>query len=189
MIFYKYSVLPRLVRMRTIKLTSFLIKKNPIILSNFLRFLAIWAGKTLIWNNCDTALMNYLHLPQSIKKSYKGCTILVEGVRTFREGVLIEEGALTEVVRCVSNLSLSCWHKNLSSFRLVCVTRNSQFFLESSTLLVLSKLRNPDFFFLKIGRFCWQKGVFHVLNINIICFHILIQYIYLIHSNSTRGSS
>ena len=28
-------------------------------------------------------------------------TILVEGVRTIREGVLIEEGALTEVVRYV----------------------------------------------------------------------------------------
>ena len=27
------------------------------------------------------------------------CTILVEGVRTIREGVLIEEGALTKVVR------------------------------------------------------------------------------------------
>ena len=31
-------------------------------------------------------------------KSYKGRMLLVEGVRTIREGVLIKEGALTEVV-------------------------------------------------------------------------------------------
>ena len=30
-------------------------------------------------------------------------TILVEGVRTIREGLLIEEGALTEVVRYFGN--------------------------------------------------------------------------------------
>ena len=52
-------------------------------------------------------LIGYLYLPKSIKKGNGGVlierahyyTILVEGVRTIREGVLIDEGALTEVVR------------------------------------------------------------------------------------------
>ena len=32
--------------------------------------------------------------------------VIVEGVRTIREGILIEEGALTDVVRYISNLLL-----------------------------------------------------------------------------------
>ena len=46
----KSTVLPRLVRMRTIKLLSFLIK-NPLILSNFLRFFAFLSREILIWNS------------------------------------------------------------------------------------------------------------------------------------------
>ena len=50
------------------------------------------------------------YLPQSTKKVNGGVlierthyyTILVEGFRTIREGLLIEEGALTEVVRYIS---------------------------------------------------------------------------------------
>ena len=53
------------------------------------------------------ALIDYLYLPKSIKKVNGGVlierahyyTALVDGVRTIQEGVLIEEGALTEVVR------------------------------------------------------------------------------------------
>ena len=49
-------------------------------------------------------LIDYLYLPKIISKVNSGIlierahyhTILVEGVRTIREGVLIEEGALTE---------------------------------------------------------------------------------------------
>ena len=52
-------------------------------------------------------LINYLILPKSIINVNGGVliervhyfTILVEGVRTIQEGVLIEKGALTEVVR------------------------------------------------------------------------------------------
>ena len=54
------TVLPRLVRRRTIKLMSFLIKKNPLILSNFLRFLSFFSRETLIWNSYDT---DKLYLP------------------------------------------------------------------------------------------------------------------------------
>ena len=42
------QVLSSLVRRRTIKLMSFLIKKRPLILSNFLRFLAFFSRETLI---------------------------------------------------------------------------------------------------------------------------------------------
>ena len=42
------TVLPRLVRRRTIKLMSFLIEKRPLILSNFLSFLAFFSREALI---------------------------------------------------------------------------------------------------------------------------------------------
>ena len=42
------TVLPRLVRRRTIKLMSFLIKKITLILNNFLRFLAFFSREALI---------------------------------------------------------------------------------------------------------------------------------------------
>ena len=52
-------------------------------------------------------VINYLYLLKSVQKVIRDVLverahyyiILVEGVRTIREGVLIEEGALTEVVR------------------------------------------------------------------------------------------
>ena len=55
-------------------------------------------------------LIDYIFLLKSIKNINEGVlierahylTILVEGVLTILEGVLIEEGALTEVVRYVS---------------------------------------------------------------------------------------
>ena len=51
-------------------------------------------------------LINYLYLSKSIQKVNRGVlierayyyTILLEGVRSIRESVLIEGGALTEVV-------------------------------------------------------------------------------------------
>ena len=43
-------------------------------------------------------------------------TILLEGDRTIREGVLIEGGALTEVVRYVIHLILENGDLNLHSF-------------------------------------------------------------------------
>ena len=53
--------------------------------------------------------MNYLYLPKNNKKVNWGVLIerayyytsLVAWFRTIREGVLIEEGALTEVVRYI----------------------------------------------------------------------------------------
>ena len=71
---------------------------------NFLTFLN---REPLIWNSCNT---DRLSLPtQKYKKVNVGVlierahyhTILAKGIRTFREGVLIEEGALTDVVRYV----------------------------------------------------------------------------------------
>ena len=55
-------------------------------------------------------LIIYFYLPKSIQEVQRGVlierahyyTILVEVVRTIREGVLIEEGALTEVVQYCS---------------------------------------------------------------------------------------
>ena len=51
-------------------------------------------------------LINYLHLSKSVQKDHSGVLIervhyytIVKEVRTIREGVLIQEGALTEVVR------------------------------------------------------------------------------------------
>ena len=49
-----YTVLPRLVRMRTIKLTSFFLWKKIPILSNFLRFLALLSRESLIWKSYNT---------------------------------------------------------------------------------------------------------------------------------------
>ena len=55
-------------------------------------------------------MIKYLYLPKSIKNVNRGVlierahhyTIIVEGVRTIREGVLFEEGTLTEVVRYIT---------------------------------------------------------------------------------------
>ena len=44
----KGTVLPRLVRRRTVKLISFFDKKRPLILSNFLRFVSFLSRETLI---------------------------------------------------------------------------------------------------------------------------------------------
>ena len=74
-------------------------------------FLTILNRETLIWNSSVT-LIDYVYrpyLPKSIKKVNEGVlierahyyTILAEGVRTNREGVLIVEGALTEVLRYI----------------------------------------------------------------------------------------
>ena len=93
--------------MRIIKIVfiSKFFDKKPLILSNFLRFLAFLSKETLIWNSFNT---DNVSLPtQKHSKASRGVlierahyyTILVEGVRTIREGALIEEGALTEVVR------------------------------------------------------------------------------------------
>ena len=64
-------------------------------------FLTFLSRETLIWNCCTTrALIDYFTYPKALKK-YKTRVILVEGVRSIREGVLIEESTLTEVVRQV----------------------------------------------------------------------------------------
>ena len=55
-------------------------------------------------------LIIYFYLPKSIQEVQRGVlierahyyTILVEGVRTIREGLLIEGAALTEVVRYIN---------------------------------------------------------------------------------------
>ena len=61
--------------------------------------------ETLILNNYDTD-KSYPHTTKH-SNSYLGCILLKEGVRTIREGVLMEEGALTEVVRYVYSVSLA----------------------------------------------------------------------------------
>ena len=89
---------------KSIVVEKFLSQKT-LIWSNFLNFLTFLRRKTLIWNSCKTNRSSF-HT-KSIRKVNGGVlverahyyTILVEGVRTIREGVLIEEGALTEVHR------------------------------------------------------------------------------------------
>ena len=57
-------------------------------------------------------LIYYLYLIKSILNVHRGVqmerahyyTILVDGVRTIREGVLIEDRALTEVIRYLNRL-------------------------------------------------------------------------------------
>ena len=69
-------------------------------------------------------LIDYLYLPKSIKKVNGGVlieraqyyTILVDGVRTIQEGVLIEEGALTNRGSTVFTLSKQNLSDRLSNF-------------------------------------------------------------------------
>ena len=63
----------------TIKLTSFLMKKTPLFLAIFWDSLHLSAEKTWF----EMALINYLYLPKSIQKVYRGVIFLYEGFVLF----------------------------------------------------------------------------------------------------------
>ena len=78
---YKHTVLPRLVRMRTIKLMSFLIKKSLLFWAISWDFRHFWAEKP--WFEIAMTLINHLYLPKSCQKVNRGILFLYKGFVLF----------------------------------------------------------------------------------------------------------
>ena len=78
-----HTGIPRLVRPRTIKLTTFLVEKHLYFFWQFLEILGIFKRAIKTWFEIAIALINYVYLPKSIQKFYKCVNFHLMG-RTIR---------------------------------------------------------------------------------------------------------